>query len=926
MPRLTKGTMVGSAFAPAAKILQPLCTTTTVAVLALASSPLIPLQAEAVEQADNEVIEEIVVTAGSRRAERSASDIPAPVDVIPGEDFTDQATSDVPDILRSVVPSYMVNTQPISDAATIIRPANLRGLSPDNTLVLLNGKRRHRASVISFLGGGIADGAHGPDVGVFPAIGLKRVEVLRDGASSQYGSDAIAGVINFVLRDDREGGEFEVKYGSTYDGDGDNYQFSGNIGLPLGETGFLNVSGEYGETDDTIRSAQRDDVAGLLAAGNASVGDVAVNTITDEVPQIWGQPRVDDDWKIFFNSGMDISPQAEIYAFGNYAQRRVEGGFFYRNPTNRPGVFQGVLVDPQTGMADENGVPSVRVGDLSLASGGDCPAGIPLTGTNGVIPDANILASVAADPNCFSFVELYPGGFVPRFGGDTEDKSIVVGLRGELLFGTGLGYDLSYTLGNNKTEFFIFNTVNASLGPDQPAGAHFEPGAYEQTDNNFNLDLTYALPVDAFASDLSIAAGFEYREEKFEITEGDTASTQIGILAQPSAAFPVGQGFSSSSNGFGGFTVNTSDAQDNIAVYGEVEADVVEQFTLQGALRWEDYNVYGSTLDYKIGALFRATDAVSLRGTWSTGFHVPTTGQANVVNVTTAFQNGVLRDEGTFPLNSGAGQFVNDQAGGVYSLEEEQAKNLSLGVALNFGDTAVTVDYFNIKVKDRIALSSPQDFQGLLMDYAQQQGVALDGGTETSQILNALDGAGLLNAADFAGSEDLASFKFFFNDFDTRTQGVDIVASQRVSAGGGENGLALALNYTDTKVTDEGILVPHRLRQLEETIPNWKGNLSWRHLRDGWRALVRLNMHSEYYEAHLDSSDLDIVADGEITLDAEVAYTGFQNMELIVGAANLFDNMPDRNPWAGVVGSRYPATAPFGYSGGQWYVKMRYVY
>ena len=896
------------------------------AALALAAVPFASGNAEAVEQADNDVIEEIVVTAGSRRAERSASDIPAPVDVISGEELTDQATSDIPDILRSVVPSYMVNTQPISDAATIIRPANLRGLSPDNTLVLLNGKRRHRASVITFLGGGIADGAHGPDVGVMPAIGLKRVEVLRDGASSQYGSDAIAGVINFVLKDDREGGEFEVKYGSTYDGDGDNYQFSGNIGLPLGETGFFNISGEYGETDDTIRSVQRDDVAGLLAAGNAAAGDVRVNTITDEAAQIWGQPRVDDDWKIFFNAGIDLSEQAELYAFGNYAERRVEGGFFYRNPTNRPGVFAGVTVDPATGMADPDGVPSVRVGDLSPDNAGDCPAGIPLTGANNVIPDAGILASVVADPNCFSFVELYPGGFVPRFGGDTEDNAIVIGLRGELSFGNGLGYDLSYTRGNNQSNFFIFNTVNASLGPDQPAGAYFEPGAYEQTDNNFNLDLTYALPVDAFASDLSIAAGFEYREEKFEITEGDAASTQIGVLSEPSDAYPVGQGFSSSSNGFGGFTVNTSDSQDNIAVYGEIEADVVEQLTLQGALRWEDYNVYGSTLDYKIGALFRATDAVSLRGTWSTGFHVPTTGQANVVNVTTAFQGGVLRDEGTFPLNSAAGQFVNDQAGGIYSLEEEQAKNLSLGVALSLGDMAVTVDYFNIKVEDRIALSSPQPFQSLLQSYAEEQGVTLSGGTETSQILNALDAAGLLNAADFAGSEDLSSFKFFYNDFDTKTQGVDIVASQRFSGGGGENIVALALNYTDTKVTKEGTLIPHRIRQLEENIPHWKGNLSWRHFRDGWRALARLNFHSDYYEAHLDSADFEVDSGGEITFDAEIAYAGFQNMEVILGAANLFDNMPDSNPYAGIVGSKYPATAPFGYNGGQWYLKVRYVY
>jgi len=180
------------------------------------------------------MIEEIVTT-GTRRADRSATDSPVPIDVITGTEFTQAASADVQDLLRTAVPSYDVNTQPISDAASISRPANVRGLSPDNVLILVNGKRRHRGSVISFLGGGISDGAQGVDISSIPALALKQVEVLRDGASSQYGSDAIAGVINFVLRDANEGADLQVNYGSTYDGDGDNYRVAGNIGLPLGK-------------------------------------------------------------------------------------------------------------------------------------------------------------------------------------------------------------------------------------------------------------------------------------------------------------------------------------------------------------------------------------------------------------------------------------------------------------------------------------------------------------------------------------------------------------------------------------------------------------------------------------------------------------------------------------------------------------------
>jgi len=869
--------------------------------------------------AQEEAIEEIV-TIGTRREARSAADTIAPVDVIGANDIRDQAGVDISDLIRTVVPSYQVNTQPISDAATIVRPANLRGLSPDNTLVLLNGKRRHRAAVISFLGGGISDGAHGPDIGVFPTIGLKQVEVLRDGASSQYGADAIAGVMNFNLRDDREGGSVEVKWGSTYEGDGDNMRIGANLGFPLGDSGFFNVSGEFAEADGTFRSVQRDDAAALIAAGNSAVASRDVNTITDEVVQYWGAPEVNDDIKLFFNSAFQISENVEGYAFGNYAERNVEGGFFFRNPTNRGGVFAGPEVNAATGAAMDGGVASVLVGDLSVNTAGDCPAGIPLTAGGGLLPDPGILAQVTADANCFSFVELFPGGFTPRFGGDVEDTSLVFGVRGQLE--NGLSYDVSYSYGQNEAAFFIRNTINASLGPNTPTS--FNPGVYTQTDNNFNIDLNYSMPVAGFASDLNIAGGFEYREEEFDIQAGDPASFQIGPLAAASSAFPTGQGFSSSSNGFGGFTQSTNDKQDNTALYIDLEADVTDSLTLQAAVRYEDFNTFGDTTNYKLGGLFRASDTTVFRATISTGFHAPTTGQANVTNVTTQAVGGVLVDQGTLPLSSAAGQFVNDQLGGRFTLGPEDATNISIGAGFEIGSVSFTVDYFNIEVDDRIAITDQQDFRGLLSNVAAGAGVAIPDGAQTSQILNALNAAGALNAADFAGSEDLVSFGFFANDFDTETEGLDIIASTPIDLGSGATTLSLALNYTDTTVTRRGNLSDTRLRQLEENLPNVKGNLSLRHSAENWRALGRINYHSDYFEAHLDDGTLPIEAGSEVTIDVEFGYNFNDNTEVVVGVANLFDALPAENEFRGIVGSQFPATAPFGFSGGQYYVRAKY--
>ncbi|MEE9330573.1 MAG: TonB-dependent receptor [Parvularculaceae bacterium] len=886
----------------------------------------------------------IVITGIGSRAPRSAADTPAPVDVIKTDELTNQGDSDLSDILRTSVPSYNVNTQPISDAATLVRPANLRGLSPDNTLVLLNGKRRHRAAVISFLGGGISDGAQGPDISAIPAIALKQVEVLRDGASSQYGSDAIAGVMNFVLKDASSGGSIEAKYGSTYEGDGDQFQIAGNIGMPLGEMGFVNVSAEWREADATSRSVQRDDAAALIAAGNTAVADPA---------QIWGQPNINDDYKIFINSAIEMSDNAELYVFGNYGQRQGEGGFFFRNPTNRGGVYAGPQLNPatfNTVVVNDNGTPtddtddffedsvtaavvgspinSVRVGDLSVNDTGDCPAGLPLTGGGGLIPDPTVLASLDGT-NCFSFVQLHEGGFTPRFGGDLEDSSFAIGVRGNLGDGDGLAYDVSYHTGENSADFFINNTINASLGPNQPAGGAFKPGGYTQKETNFNLDVSYPFEM-GLASPLTLSGGYEWREEEFTITAGDPLSFEIGPLAAPSSAYPAGQGFSSSSNGFGGFTPASAGArsQSNTAFYVEADADVSDQLTLQGAVRYEDYDTFGDTTNYKIGALFKATDGVRFRGTYSTGFHAPTAGQANVTNVTTAFNGNVLVDQGTIPLSSTAGQFIADfiVAGGGDrpTLGPEDATNLSLGAAFDLGEGNLTVDLFRIEVEDRISISEQQDFIGALQTTATNNAVAFSPTDTTSQLLNLLDTAGVLNASDFAGSEDLTSFAFFNNDFDTETSGIDIVYNTPVYlTEGGDTTLTAVVNYTKTEVTRLGGLGATRLRQLEENIPNWRGNLTMVHDQGPWRALGRVNYYGEFYEAHLDSGGLPIDAGSEITLDAEFGYSLSDNFEVSVGARNLLDSYPDDNPHGGVAGAAYPVTAPGGFTGGSYYIRGR---
>jgi iron complex outermembrane receptor protein len=822
-------------------------------------------------------VEKIAVV-GSRVAPRSIGDSAVPVDIISADEFKSQGSTDITTMMQAAVPSFNVNDQPINDASTLVRPANLRGLAPDHTLILVNGKRRHRSAVITFLGGQISDGAQGPDISTIPSVALKQVEVLRDGAAAQYGSDAIAGVINFALKDDSEGGSLEFNTGQYFEGDGDATQIAGNIGLPFTERGFANFSVEYRESDPTSRSVQRDDAAALIAGGNTFVADPA---------QVWGSPEIKSDLKFFANLGLELSDSSEAYLFGNFAKREVEGGFYFRNPHNRGGVNDGGTNDA--------GEQLLLVGDLTGDMSGNCPTDIAV-GAN-VLTNQRYLDEVANNPDCFAFNELLPGGFTPKFGGIVTDASLAVGTKGEL--DNGMTYDVSSYYGSNEIEYAISNTINPSLGPDTPRD--FKPGTYIQEEASFNIDLSKEISVD-FAESLYLSGGFEYRYESFEAIAGDPQSYEVGPLAS--------QGFGIGSNGFPGLAARFQgkNSRNSMGLYLDSEAYITDDFMIGAAIRYEDFTDFGNTTKGKISARYQMSDTLAVRGAIATGFKAPTIGQSNVRNVTTAFSPAGLVDRATLPPSDP----IAIQKGAT-PLQPEESTSYSFGIVGEFDNGLfVTVDYFNIEVEDRISTTS---------------GIQL-----TDADITALLAQGVTDASSFS------EVSFFTNDFATSTQGIDVVANYSAEMLGGETLFSLAANWTDTEVDDVktfnvgGEQVQNisatRIRMIEDNLPEYRYSLTANHTNGDLRALVRLNYFGEVFEDHIDAGLPIEEVSAEYTVDVELGYNVTEALTLTVGARNAFDNTPDENTLydTEVAGSQYPTTSPIGINGGFYYLKGVYTF
>ena len=862
-------------------------TTITTLLLAIPFSDVLAQQDEAETKIFDEKIGPIVelgefVVVGSRHEERTVLESLLPVDLISGEDLSAQGYRDMDDLLANLLPSYNVNSQPISDAATLVRPANLRGLPSDSVLILINGKRRHRASVISFLGGGIADGAQGPDLAAIPAIALDRVEVLRDGASAQYGSDAIAGVLNFVLKDDAQGGRYETSWGEHYEGDGLSHSIAANWGMPLTEKGFANFSFEYIKAGATVRSVQRDDAQQLIDANQPHISPY----IRTPYAQIWGSPEVHSDFKSFLNLGMEISDESEFYTFASFAKRRVDGGFYFRNPTNRSGVFRGIPGE------------TIRVADLR---DNPDPATVPvvrLINVNGaLVPDPEALAAVEADPNFFTFNEKLPGGFTPQFGGYITDMSIASGVHGELE--NRWRYDLSGVIGRHQTEFYMQRTINPQtiVHPDfrnDPASipTTLRPGDYIETDYTLNLDVSRPFDVDFLDSPLSFSAGLEYRVEEFEIVAGEEYAWWVdgrdgGIAAQ---------GFGVGSNGFPAFPPSIAGAENrgSYAAYIDLETDLSEDTLISGAIRYENYEDFEAILGGKLSYRWELSDHVALRGSANTGFRVPSIGQASVRNVTTEF--GPLPDGG-FGLRDRALLPANELPPvlGAKPLEEETSVNFSLGAVFNHGHFHGTVDYYHIKVKDRIALTDAFAWP--------------------------------LTAPN---PNNYSAVSWFANDFDTTSQGLDIVVDYDYEWEGGTTLVTFAGNFSDTKVDEAGNFVtPKRVDQLENILPANRFTLSTETTIGPWRLLLpRLRYYGKFieYTSNVDAWKGEFGA--KTLVDVEAEYSFQNGVFVAAGVKNLFDTYPDENNPGAIagVGALYPEVSPYGFNGGFLYVRAAYTY
>src|SRR5947209_3214133 len=558
--------------------------------------------------------DEIVIT-GTRRTDRTVTNSASPIDVIGAQELTTQPTANLLDTVKNIVPSFFVGQNTISDASSFVRAPSLRGLPSDEVLVQINGKRFNRSALVQvYTGGdtGLSFGSQGADISAIPAIAIKNLQVLRDGATAQYGSDAIAGVMNFGLRTDRRGIELQARYGRYFDhghtvlDSGKSRQLAGNLGLGVG-TAFLDVAGEYYDDEGTSRGATRP-IAVIFAQNNPALATQLPNY---PLPvQIWGiSPQ--HGWKGMVNSGLDIGPNTHAYVTLLGAYNHANESFNYRSP------ISGTAVDV-AGISHSLGRNGAFSAPFFLTP---CPAATPTCPAGGYVHNSNT----------FLFSSLYPAGFTPRFLGTTKERFGTVGWKGK--FDNGLTYDLSGTMAKNTLTLSMNQSLNASYGPQSQTSFQF--GTLSQKEMNANLDMTYPVNAGLF-SPITLAWGAEYRKETYGSSQGDVQSYSGGPYAishplysqtSPGVYTLVGSTAAKSpgASGYGGTspTYAGSWSQWSWAIYGDAEADVTQQLSMGVAGRYEHYNTFGGSFVYKVNGIYKVTPQFSVRGTLGTGFHSP---------------------------------------------------------------------------------------------------------------------------------------------------------------------------------------------------------------------------------------------------------------------------------------------------------------
>ncbi len=844
---------------------------------------------------DGAEVEEIIVT-GARGRPRTATDSPVPVDVFSAADIESISHTDTNNILQTLVPSFNVARQPISDGATMIRPAQLRGLPTDKTLVLVNGKRRHRAALVS-IGG---SGTQGPDLATIPAAAIKNVEVLRDGASAQYGSDAIAGVINFLLNDNSEGGSLTIDSGEFFEGDGAMTTVQGNIGLPLGDSGFVSISGEWVETDRTNRGEQYcqswwcvdPNLPGFTqqsAAKQAAARDPAYQAGSksanaagiSDVVQPWGQPQ-SDAVRVFVNAGYQLDADTEFYGYGNYSDSSTDGNFFYRYPGN------GVIEELRE-------------------------------------PDGSI----------YTPLELFPGGFTPQFDGDVSDFSLVGGMRGEL--DNGLTYDFSGRTGESEIRYTLFNTINPSLGNslgNANTPTSFRPSDLINTETQFQADFTYEFDA-GIAGPAVFAFGASYMDEEYELKAGDPASYVAGPYAVQDPWDLCNADGTAAPNGInaiaGGSTLNCADSSDPVykvvgvgsngfpgnspqftnvfqrnsfALYGELSGDVTDALFMQGAVRYENYDDFDSEVLFQLAGRLVLTDNWNARASIGTGFRAPTPGQQGTVNVSTRLPDGIPIATGLFPAGGPVAQAL-----GATPLKPEKSNNFTIGLTGNIGEMDLTVDYYRIDIDDRTNAISTRS-------------VSTDptSGSAYSNFL-ALDNAGV------AGANTIGGVFYFTNAFDSRTEGFDVVASYPVAD---NTTISAALNYTENSFESDPstYLNAENRYDFVNFDPQWRGIFTGMHTMGDIQLIARLQWYGESTNSNSGGTGPGGLRFQTLPdfyqFDLEGQWQINDMFELSAGARNLFDEYPDRDTISDYCCGRvYSSGTVVPWQGGYYYARLR---
>ena len=808
-----------------------------------------------------QVLGAVDVTVGSRASHRAADEIAVPVDVIPAEVITQQGTTELSAILQNVSPSVNFPRQSVTDADDIVRPFTMRGLSPDHTLVLVNGVRRHRTALVHTFAFGMPAGSTGVDLNAMPASAIGRMEVLRDGAAAQYGSDAIAGVVNLVIKEGEFSPFINADFGRyvvpDYPDDGETFNVNAGWGFKLGR-GSLGLFGEYRNRQPTNRAWP--EAADQIVEGDADEVDANGNIITKnndvKQPNHHLGDGLANDFLSFANLRIPVtaSGASEIYGFGGYTYRIGTGNGFYRQ-----------------GLSDRN------------------------------------------------WPEIYPQGFLPEFRPSVVDWSAAAGIRG---VASNWNYDAGLSYGRNVFDYELRNTLNASLGPclntpcapgldgilgnaDDPGipnSTHFFAGGLRAGETAVNLNVSRPLHI-GLPNALNLAIGATYRQETFALVAGETGSwVQGGHLNQYGDPAPPG------SQVFSGFLPTTAadESRSNVGVYLDLETDLTRQLLVNAAARFEDYSDFGSKVSTKLALRYQPATQFVLRAALNTGFRAPALAQSFYGSRITNFR---LDEEtgrqtpfevGIFPVDDPVAVAL-----GATPLKAESSINYSGGFAWSpTDDFNMTVDGYVIDLNDRILLTG---FIGgeAIEAILEAQGLPI---TSAQYFTNIID-------TRTKGVDLTANYRAILGAVSALTLNAGVNYTTNTISD--QRDLPPELAGTGAELVDQFARI-----QIEKERPDWRGTITADYTRKLTNVLLRTAYYGKFISAPGLCETCAQEFGGKVLFDLE-AGRRFGTSRFAIGVRNLFNTYPDKNsldngygifPWAGA--------SPFGYNGRFVYTRL----